>query len=666
MLPGDLHVRSIEIAPGQSKQLDPLWTFAMTTKRNIDSVEPEPKDEDTGSSDDDLGPALPSTVPPKKKRKLPYEKLYISALPTAGRYSKSLMHREPLTHVVITPHTDFLITSSADGVVKFWKKALTGLEFVKEFKAHAAEIRSVAVSPDGRSFASAGADSTVRIFDVVSFDLLSMLQLPSPPKALCWIHRASLPLLAVSLEGENEIRIYDGRGESQSALRTVQLHRRPVTAIAYNPRYDYAISADEDGMIEYWSASDSQEKPEGLFSFKSATNLFDFKKNKCVPTFVTVSPTGSRFATFSFPDRKIRVFDFLTGKLQRAYDESIQTLNEMQQAGTALQKLEEVDFGRRLAVERELENSAIQPRINVVFDESGNFILYGSLLGTKVVNLVTNRVVKVYGREEGLRALNLALYQGAPQRKGVVTTSMAASSNPLLQEAEERDPMLVCTASGKARFYVFSNDDSVGKSKRDVMNEKPRQLGAQKAVEAKPRETASEATLHTSLGDIQIRLFPSAAPKTIENFVTHTRNHYYDGTIFHRVIPKFMVQGGDPLGDGTGGDSIWGSPFGDEFSSLKHDKPYTVSMANAGPNTNGSQVREPNSLNLVLTYHLDSSSSLLFVLLGWTMSIRYSGGSPRAWMSSTELRTRARTRKSQRSTLRSSRYRSRSCIQDLI
>lgn len=359
--------------------------------------------------------------------------------------------------------------------------------------------------------------------------------------------------------------------------------------IAYNNEYDCAISADSSGMIEYWRPSGNFEKPENVFQYKSSTDLFEFKKAKSLPSSITMSPSGSQFATFSFPDRKIRVFDFASGKLYRTYDESVTTITEMQQAGTAFQKLDEVEFGRRLAVERELENPNLKNKINVAFDESSNFILYGSIVGIKVINTLTNRVVKVYGKDEPFRALDLAIYQGQPQKKGVVTVSMAASANPLLQEAEERDPMLVSTGSGKVRFYMFTNEEEITKSTRDVQNEKPKHLNTAHQIEAKPAETGSGAVLHTTYGDIHIRLFPEAAPKAVENFVTHSKTGYYNNTIFHRVIRKFMIQCGDPLGDGTGGESIWGREFEDEFSTLKHDKPYTVSMANAGPNTNGSQ-----------------------------------------------------------------------------
>jgi len=95
--------------------------------------------------------------------------------------------------------------------------------------------------------------------------------------------------------------------------------------------------------------------------------------------------------------------------------------------------------------------------------------------------------------------------------------------------------------------------------------------------------------------------------KTVENFVGLARKSYYDGIIFHRVIKKFMLQTGDPLGDGTGGESLWGKEFEDEFhKDLKHDRPYTLSMANAGANTNGSQF----FLTTVPTPWLDNKHSV--------------------------------------------------------
>ena len=419
-----------------------------------------------------------------------------------------------------------------------------------------------------------------------------ILQLDFTPKAICWVHRrgSSSPLLAVSSDTNPVIQVYNGSGEAKSPVHTISsLHKSPVRAIAYNNQYDCAVSADDTGMIEYWSPGNNYEKPDSVFKFRSSTDLFVFKKTKSIPTSITFSPAGSHFATFSFPDRNVRVFDFVSGNLYRAYDESIATITDMQQAGTALYKLEDLDLGRRLAVERELENPVLQNKINVIFDESSNFILHGSMLGVKVINTLTNRIVQVYGKEEPFRPLNLAIYQGQPQKKGIVTVSMAASANPLLQEAEERDPMLVSTGSGKVRFYIFTNETDISKSTRDVQNEKPKDVNSKKQIEAKPAESGTAAIMHTTYGDIHIRLFPDAAPKAVENFVVHSKTGYYNNTIFHRVIRKFMIQCGDPLGDGTGGESIWGKEFEDEFSALKHDKPYTVSMANAGPNTNGSQ-----------------------------------------------------------------------------
>ncbi|MFJ7922520.1 peptidylprolyl isomerase [Lysinibacillus fusiformis] len=95
--------------------------------------------------------------------------------------------------------------------------------------------------------------------------------------------------------------------------------------------------------------------------------------------------------------------------------------------------------------------------------------------------------------------------------------------------------------------------------------------------------------MNTTLGAVKIKLFPEFAPKTVENFLGHAKSGYYNGIIFHRVIQDFMIQGGDPTGTGMGGESIWGDSFEDEFSDKLFNLRGALSMANAGPNTNGSQ-----------------------------------------------------------------------------
>ena len=94
----------------------------------------------------------------------------------------------------------------------------------------------------------------------------------------------------------------------------------------------------------------------------------------------------------------------------------------------------------------------------------------------------------------------------------------------------------------------------------------------------------------TNQGEIEVQLFPEMAPKTCENFIGLVEKGYYDGLIFHRIIKKFMIQGGDPTGTGRGGESLWGGKFKDELTpKIKFDRKGLLAMANSGPNTNGSQ-----------------------------------------------------------------------------
>ena len=119
------------------------------------------------------------------------------------------------------------------------------------------------------------------------------------------------------------------------------------------------------------------------------------------------------------------------------------------------------------------------------------------------------------------------------------------------------------------------------------------------------------AIVETSKGNIKIELRADMAPKAVENFVTHSKNGYYNGLIFHRVIKDFMIQGGDPTGTGSGGESIWGKPFKDEFApNAVFDKAGILAMANSGPNTNGSQF----FITTVPTYWLNGRHTIFGVV----------------------------------------------------
>ena len=112
-------------------------------------------------------------------------------------------------------------------------------------------------------------------------------------------------------------------------------------------------------------------------------------------------------------------------------------------------------------------------------------------------------------------------------------------------------------------------------------------------VKSEIKESAEKApivVLETNAGNIELKMYPKAAPLAVENFTTHVKNGYYNGIIFHRVIKGFMIQGGDPTGTGRGGESIWKRDFVNEYApNLVFDKPFLLAMANRGPNTNGSQ-----------------------------------------------------------------------------
>ncbi len=181
---------------------------------------------------------------------LEFQDLYLAALPNQPRYELSFMHAEHVSHVAVAQATAFVVTASTDGRVKFWKKKSEGVEFVKTFRAHMAAVSCLAVSPDGRSLVSCGADGSVAVFDVVGFDMVFLGRLPAPATAVAWWAPQPHPR-PVFAAGDAKGRVHVMDVETQ-ATATLPVHNALVTAIVFLPLLGALLSCDARGMLECW------------------------------------------------------------------------------------------------------------------------------------------------------------------------------------------------------------------------------------------------------------------------------------------------------------------------------------------------------------------------------------------------------------------------------
>jgi peptidylprolyl isomerase domain and WD repeat-containing protein 1 len=363
------------------------------------------------------------------------------------------------------------------------------------------------------------------------------------------------------------------------------------------------------------------------------------------------------------------LYHHATGKLVHKFDERLKTYD---QTFSNVYQLDALEYGRRKALEQELQQestifggtsdttSDLHQSYSISFDVTGNFLLIPTLVGIKVLDWARQRVVKIAGQADAgfLRFISVCLAHGEAKLNQQLQLARTGGSKTAMQELRQdrvSDALLVALAYQKRRLYVISHldpleqedDDDEAAVRRDVLNEPPTaEDRLVTTASANTPKLGQEAILRTSMGDIHFKLFSNQVPKTSENFCTHARNGYYDGVIFHRVIKGFMIQTGDPLGDGTGGESIWGGEFEDEFvRDLRHDRPFTVSMANAGP----SKCRHECQMVVLVTsdthrlVHMEkiptgrSFSSPYAPVRGWTKSIPSLGVSSRAWMSVRQL-----------------------------
>ena len=353
-------------------------------------------------------------VPAKRRKANENEdmQVYLENMPCCDYYEKSYMHRDSVIDLSLTSKTGFIITSSIDGHVKFWKKMTDSIEFVKHFRAHLGRIMDASCSHDGSVYCTVADDKTMKVFDVSNYDMCNMINFDFQPNLCQWIFKSgdATNAVAVTEKDAHRIFVFDGKGPKEPLKILDKIHRKPISALTYNIAFEVAISADVSGMLEYWNGPKGfYDFPEVVqFEYKTDTDLYEVAKAKSFCTNLSVSNSGKLVSAVCF-DKFIRIFKFLSGKLYRTFDETSKSATESQQQNEYLSSME---FGKRLAVEKDLQKSDFVNRSNVVFDESDNFILYPSVLGVKVVHIKTKGCVKFIGQSESLRLLSIALYQG--------------------------------------------------------------------------------------------------------------------------------------------------------------------------------------------------------------------------------------------------------------
>lgn len=187
----------------------------------------------------------------------------------------------------------------------------------------------------------------------------------------------------------------------------------------------------------------------------------------------------------------------------------------------------------------------------------------------------------VMALQSGLQQLGFGPEEASAIRDGFIKGASATEVDPAI---EAKMPAFQAYIQGRAQIAEAAVKAEEEKARKAAMAE------FETVTDEWSQKDKVMAVLETTQGEVEIELYPKEAPLAVANFVGHIKNGYYDDLIFHRVIDGFMIQGGDPQGTGTGGQSIWGKPFPDEFSdSLRFDQVGLLAMANSGPTTNGSQ-----------------------------------------------------------------------------
>ncbi|MEN2496604.1 MAG: Peptidylprolyl isomerase domain and WD repeat containing protein 1 [Marteilia pararefringens] len=535
----------------------------------------------------------------------------ISWLNIGRLYERSFMHTSNVNFVRFCNSNGFLITIANNGSLKFWaKKTPDGIEFVKHFQAHVGNILNYDVNYDETLLITIGVDKFLKVYSITDFDMINVVMFDKDLKCCTWIYGKGdvSQEIAIAFNNCQEIHIFDyGYIEAKSPMRIISTHFAPIQSIAFDNINKICFSTDEKGILNFWhnSSQDFEFPKKHLnFEFNSDTDFFEFVTNNFKPTSMQISP-DCEIICFRCSDDHIRIYDIKEGKKLFEINESTQCYVDNQNLYPEIPNL---DFGHKVVIEKELDKSGDKKLSNIIFDSTSRFLIFASLAGIRVLDLQRGEFVNTsFGPNENIRFLNISLFEKSGKDKLSNSIEMLMNRNNEQASKNIDDPTIVATGFNNKRFFLFtkrlpltnsgSQSSSVG---RDIYNEKPSHeeiLTALKSKEqqkinknSEPSAMAESAVIHTTMGDINVNFFKTIAPRAVENFTKHSENKYFNNHIFHRVIKGFIIQTGDPIGTGTGGESIWGDEFEDEFDpNVKHDRPYMLSMANAGKNTNGSQ-----------------------------------------------------------------------------
>ncbi|EMG49447.1 Peptidyl-prolyl cis-trans isomerase cypE [Candida maltosa Xu316] len=426
---------------------------------------------------------------------------------------------------------EIIITGSTTGIVKFYiidEDNDDSFKCIKTFNPHQGNKITRLITNESSLASFAEGDNIVNIYDMNTLDMIYMVDITEKSQ-LPSKYASSWYHEHIVITNDDHNWIYYSTEDEDDMEIGRTPHDAKITHIVYVLDYGCFVSVDEKGFIEIWNPVNGQFPSVCRFKVKSETDLFFFRKNKIVVDYLGYFENRNLIVVGH--EGGFKLFDITTGKI-----------------------VDSVDNPRVL-------NS------NIILE--GNEVYYSTPTGIQVYNLKKKSDIRSIRLPEDGYYLGLLRDddEGSSVDSSLLMPGAAFDESKFNSTAQ---PTLIAT--GKERIYNLSNITNETRKKAKLKNDE-----------------YSKVTLHTTKGDIKLKLFPEYAPKTVENFLTLCKRKYYNNVIFHRVIRDFMIQTGDPKGDGTGGESCWGGYFEDEFSDQISHEEYIVSMANAGPNTNGSQ-----------------------------------------------------------------------------